>query len=82
VIVAAGPVECRRVATDRYGRVVALCRIGGEDIGATLVRSGVAWAYDTYSWRYLLPEWQAWLDGIGIHARNCISPSAWRAERS
>ena len=79
VLVTARPVECRRVTTDRYGRAVATCRVGGEDIGAILVRSGMAWAYDTYSLRYLLPESQAWVDGLGVHARNCASPSSWRA---
>jgi endonuclease YncB( thermonuclease family) len=78
-IVTARPVECRRVTIDRYGRAVALCRVGGEDVGAALVRSGMAWAYDTYSLRYLLPEWQAWFDGLGVHARKCANPSAWRA---
>jgi hypothetical protein len=39
----------------------------------------MAWAYSTYSLRYLLPEWQAWFDGLGVHAHNCTSPSAWRA---
>ena len=39
----------------------------------------MAWAYHTYSLRYLLPEWQAWFDGLGVHARNCATPSAWRA---
>jgi hypothetical protein len=77
-IVTARPVECRRVTTDKYGRTVAVCSVGGADIAATLVRSGMAWAYHTYSLRYLLPEWQAWLDGVGVHARNCSSPSAWR----
>ena len=71
--------ECRRVTTDRYSRTVAVCQVAGEDVGATLVRSGMAWAYHTYSLRYLLPEWQAWFDGLGVHARNCASPSAWRA---
>jgi endonuclease YncB( thermonuclease family) len=78
-IVTARPVECRRVTTDRYSRTVAVCSVAGEHIGATLVRSGMAWAYHTYSLRYLLPEWQAWFDGLGVHARNCISPSTWRA---
>lgn len=81
-IVTARPVECRRVTTDIYGRAVALCGVGGEDVGAILVRSGMAWAYDTYSLRYLMPEWQAWFDGLGIHARNCDSPSTWRASKS
>lgn len=77
-IVSARPVECRRVTTDRYGRTVAVCRAAGEDIGKTLVRSGMAWAYQTYSLRYLLPEWQSWFDGLGVHAHDCASPSAWR----
>ena len=81
-LVTTRPVECRRVTTDRYGRTVATCRAAGEDVGATLVRSGMAWAYSTYSLRYLLPEWQAWFDGLGVHARNCANPAAWRAGQS
>ena len=80
-IVTARPVECRRVTTDKYERIVAICRAAGEDIGETLVRSGMAWAYGTYSLRYLLPEWQAWFAGLGVHARDCASPSGWRAGR-
>ncbi|MBY0323267.1 MAG: thermonuclease family protein [Reyranella sp.] len=75
-------VECRRVTTDRYQRTVAVCRASGEDVGETLVRSGMAWAYATYSLRYLLPEWQAWFDGLGVHAHNCANPSAWRASNT
>ena len=78
-IVSARPVECRRVATARYGRTLAVCRAAGEDVGATLVRSGMAWAYSTYSLRYLLPEWQSWFERLGVHAHACTSPSAWRA---
>ena len=78
-LVTVRPVECRRVTTDRYGRVVATCRAGNEDVATNLVRSGMAWAYHTYSLRYLLPEWQAWFDGLGVHGRKCVSPSAWRA---
>ena len=78
-IVTARPVECRRVTTDRYERTVAVCRAAGEDVGETLVRSGMTSAYATYSLRYLLPEWLAWFDGLGIHAHSCASPSARRA---
>ena len=81
-IVTSGALQCERVTTDRYGRMVATCRVRGEDVGAAMVRSGMAWAYTTYSWRYFLEEWQAWLDGLGVHARSCASPSAWRASHS
>lgn len=80
-VVIAGPVECRRVTSDRYERTVAVCRAAGEDIGEIMVRSGMAWAYRNYSLRYLLPEWRAWFAGIGVHAHDCASPSAWRAGR-
>jgi endonuclease YncB( thermonuclease family) len=79
-LVAAGAPQCERVTTDRYGRTVAICRVNGEDIGAAMVRRGMAWAYSTYSWRYLSDEWLAWFEGAGVHARHCASPSAWRAE--
>ncbi len=78
-LVTARPVECRRITTDRYDRTVAVCQVGGEDVGAALVRSGMAWAYATYSLRYQLPEWQAWFEGLGVHGRNCKTPAAWRA---
>lgn len=81
-VVASRPVQCERVTTDRYGRTVAICRVDGKDVGAALVRSGMAWAYDTYSSRYALMEWQAKFDGLGVHARNCASPSTWRASHS
>jgi len=35
-------VECRVRATDIYGRYVALCSVGDEDLGRAMVRSGVA----------------------------------------
>lgn len=78
-IATSGAVRCRRVTTDRYGRTVAFCSVDGRDLGAVLVRSGMAWAYTTYSWRYLLDEWQAWFDGLGVHGQDCIGPAAWRA---
>ncbi len=34
------PVTCRERDRDRYGRVVAVCRVQGEDLGAWLVGNG------------------------------------------
>jgi hypothetical protein len=36
-------VDCQEKDRDRYGRVVAICRVAGEDLGAILVREGFAW---------------------------------------
>jgi len=35
-----GVVTCERKGMDRYGRVVALCRVFGEDLGAWMVGLG------------------------------------------
>ena len=80
-LVSGRPLTCSRVATDRYGRTVATCRADGEDVAASLVRSGMAWAYGSFSWRYLPLEWLAWLDKRGVHARTCVRPANWRAGR-
>ena len=36
-------VVCQEKDRDRYGRTVAICRANGEDLGAILVREGMAW---------------------------------------
>ena len=42
-------VEVLPQSTDRYGRLVARVRIGGEDLGLALLEAGLAWQYTTYS---------------------------------
>jgi len=34
---------------DRYGRSIGLCRPNGEDPGAAMVSTGMAWAFTRYS---------------------------------
>ena len=43
-------------ARDRYGRVVAVCRVGAEDINAWMVSQGMAVAYTKYSRAYVAQE--------------------------
>jgi endonuclease YncB( thermonuclease family) len=38
-------VACWPIIHDRYGRTVARCFAGGQDLGALMVSSGWAWAY-------------------------------------
>ncbi len=42
-------VACAARDRDRYGRVVAVCRVGAEDLNAWLVANGWALAYRRYS---------------------------------
>ena len=51
--IAGRPVVCTERDRDRYGRIVAVCRAGGEDINAWMVSQGMAVAYTKYSRAYV-----------------------------
>src|ERR1700756_3477167 len=38
-------ITCEERGTDQYGRTMGLCRANGDDLGATMVRLGMAWAF-------------------------------------
>jgi endonuclease YncB( thermonuclease family) len=73
-------VTCERTDTDRYGRVVALCRVFGEDLGAWMVGLGWALAYRAFSTRYVPAEDLARSRGLGMWAGRFTPPSEWRKE--
>jgi len=74
---------CAAVTTDRYDRVVATCRVGGEDVGRRLVAGGLALAYRKYSMAYDLDEKRAVISGRGLHAHSLERPAEYRrAERA
>ncbi|VAV88445.1 Succinoglycan biosynthesis protein, partial [hydrothermal vent metagenome] len=58
---------CEAVTMDVYGRVVALCRVGGRDIARDLVHDGLALAYRKYSRKYVTEETRAARAGRGLH---------------
>ena len=74
-------VACQARDKDRYGRTVAVCRASGEDLGAILVREGLAWAFVRYSSDYVGQETQAKSDRLGVHAHGCTPAWEWRAQR-
>ena len=49
-------VTCEKKDVDRYGRIVAVCRAGGEDLNAWMVERGWALAYRRYSRSYVDEE--------------------------
>lgn len=74
------PVVCEEKDRDRYGRTVAICRASGEDLGAIMVREGLAWAFVRYSRDYVDQEAKAKADRLGVHAHDCQLPWEWRAK--
>lgn len=75
-------IVCQERDKDRYGRTVAICKAGGEDVGAILVREGLAWAFVRYSQDYVEQEAKAKAERLGVHGHDCQPAWEWRALRS
>jgi len=72
--------RCIAQGHDRYGRVVARCSVAGQDMGATLVGAGLAFAYRRYGLQYVQAEQGAACAGRGLHAHQLMAPEAFRAQ--
>lgn len=72
-------VVCEVRDRDRYGRTVGLCRTGDGDLGAAMVRAGMAWAFTRYSSDYVADEKVALVVRAGVHAHPCEKAWEWRA---
>lgn len=76
------PVECRGETSDGYGRRLAVCRTATEpDIGAVLVRDGLAWAFVRYSADYRELESDARRRQAGLWSGRADPPWDYRARR-
>lgn len=75
-------VEVEWVAEDVYGRQVARVRRGDLDLGAEMVRSGMAWAYRfrTGKGPYARLQRQAQKDRVGLFSarETAMSPPVFR----
>lgn len=78
-LIGGNPVFCQGVDQDRYGRVVARCKVGGRDIAADLVASGYAMAYRRYSQDYVSLEDNARQQKRGFWSGAIQQPAAFRA---
>ena len=69
-----GPVTCTGNEIDRYKRLLVVCRVNGQDIGAELVKNGLAISYGGYSEE----EKFASDDTRGVWAGKFERPEAYR----
>lgn len=76
--IGSGPVTCEAKDVDKYNRVVAVCRSGGEDLNAWMVSQGMAVAYRQYSVDYVPQEEHAARLKRGIWKGDFILPWDWR----
>ena len=72
---------CRKLTSDRYGRTVARCRVGGQDMARLLVRDGLAYAAPRYAPDYVADERRAARADLGIHGFSAQSPARYRLTR-
>lgn len=75
-------VKCEPRDRDRYGRTIAVCRIGRQDINAWLVEQGWALAFTRYSDDYIGQEAKARRAKRGIWAGKFAAPWEWRSKKS
>ena len=71
-------VACEERDQDRYGRIVAVCRVGVEDVNAWMVAEGWAFAYRRYSTQYVAEETVAKVAKRGIWRGDVVAPWEWR----
>ena len=76
--IAGRAVECTERDRDRYGRIVAVCRVEGTDVNAWMVEQGWAVAYQKYSADYVSHETTAKAARRGVWRGEFVEPSRWR----
>lgn len=74
-------VACQPLDTDRYGRLISVCKVAGVDLNAWMVANGWAVAYVRYSRDYVSQEAQARSAGRGIWGSAFSAPWDYRASK-
>lgn len=77
-LVAGQHVECRGQGNDGYGRILAICSIGYDEINRALVEQGWAVAYRQTSDAYVSAELQAKAQRLGIWGSEFVMPEEFR----
>lgn len=78
-LISHGPVRCDSQGVDTFGRTVAICKVGGMDLGQAMVGDGWALAFTKYSSNYVGPEAEAKRLGRGIWSSTFQRPEEYRA---
>ena len=77
-LIGRGPVACRVLDTDRYGRLIAVCYRNQVDLNGSMVASGHALAYRQYGTAYVGHENAARAQRLGVWQGRFEAPWDWR----
>ena len=72
-------VRCQEKHEDKYGRIVAVCHVAGEDLNAWMVANGWALANRAESEDYVDEEEAASRESKGVWIGPFVKPWEWRA---
>jgi len=73
-------VTCTGTERDRYDRLIAVCLVGGIDLGGWLIEQGLAVAFLKYSRDYVTVEQRAREKKAGIWSTTFLMPWDYRAQ--
>lgn len=71
-------VRCEKRGRDRYGRLLAVCFAGEENLNKGLVEAGLALAYRRFSPEFVAVENAARREAKGMWAGTFVPPWQWR----
>ena len=76
--ISSDPISCTKTGQDKYRRVLAICRLGSEDLNRWLVREGFALSFVRYSHAYDEDEALAREKQLGLWGGAFVAPWDWR----
>ena len=74
-------VNCKKITTDRYKRIVAECFVNNESLSSFLVKNGYAFAYKRYSKQFVEDENFAKKNKLGLWAMEFQYPWDYRRKK-
>jgi endonuclease YncB( thermonuclease family) len=77
-LIAGGTIKCVSSGVDRYGRALATCWLGANNLNAEMVERGWALAYVQYSKAYVSNQERARTRQVGLWQGAFIAPWDWR----
>jgi endonuclease YncB( thermonuclease family) len=73
-------IACENHGREPSGRLLAICRADGRDLGEAMVREGMAWPDPRTGRDYVGVEHDAMAERRGVHDHVCVLPWSYRKD--